>query len=370
MNVAFDLIDVTVSDPLREKGVIYVGQYGTSGYAIAAKGYICDFVTRGIPVSWTPLKFDDSELSDDNHYNILAKSTLNRKISNVGSVILHCTADLWPKYRVENVERFANKNIIGYTVWETSRLPENWSQYINDSVGEVWCPSQYNFQTFVDSGVKIPIRVVPHVFLRCDLPKREHIFVRPCAGDSLDADSNVFTFYNISEMNERKNVLGTLELYCKAFTKKDPVRLILKVHYKNYNIENVTYCISRISNLLHKYPDHAQVFVISRNLSETELLALHSIGDCYVSMTRSEAFGLTIFDAFNYGNKVVVPACGGQVDYLGKEYAGLVSYDLIDVKGMETFTHGYYMQGSQQWAEPNVDHAVDLMQKAVGNEFS
>ena len=67
----------------------------------------------------------------------------------------------------------------------------------------------------------------------------------------------------------------------------------------------------------------------------------------------------------NYGKKVIVTGYGGQVDYLGNNYSGLVSYKLVDVQNMDSFTHGYYMQGKQQWAAPNIDHAVELMRKVV-----
>lgn len=357
----FELVDIAIHDPLRERGVMYVGQYGTSGYAVAARGYICDFIMKGVPLVWNALRFDDSVLSDDNYYNILAKSAINRQLPDFRTIILHCTADLWPKYKLENSEKFSSRNIIGYTVWETSRLPIDWPKYINESVSEVWCPSRYNLQVFVESGVKIPIRIVPHVFLRCELPRREQVILKICAGNVVSSDNNVFTFYNISELNERKNVISLLEAYCKAFTKKDPVRLILKVHYKSYSAENLTYCVSKLTNTLRMFPEHAPVLLLCRNLSEHELLGLHSIGDCYVSLTRSEAFGLTIFDAFQYGKKVIVPGNGGQIDYLGSEHPGLVDYQIIDVKNMEGFTHGYYMQGQQQWAEPNIDHAVSIM---------
>ena len=365
MNKDFELVDVKVNDPLRSKGVMYVGQYGTSGYAIAARGYICDFIMKGIPVSWTPLKFDDSEMSDDNYYNVMAKTVLNKPLPEVSTIILHCTADLWPKYKEDNTEAFAHRNVIGYTVWETSALPTDWAKHINECVSEVWCPSAYNEQVFKSSGVTIPVRVVPHIFLKSDLPNRCHVVLKSCAREDIVPDPNVYTFYSISEFNERKNVPALLEAYCKAFTKKNNVRLVLKIHYQTYSPSNVKFCISKVTNVLGKYSDHAPVLLLSSNLSELELLAIHSLGDCCVSMTRSEAFGLTLFDAVNYGKKVIVPGYGGHVDYLGSTYAGLVDYTLEDVSGMENFSHGYYMQGNQQWAKPNIDHAVSLMRKVA-----
>lgn len=365
VNDGFDLIDIRINDPLRGKGVMYIGQYGTSGYAVAARGYICDFIMRGIPLFWIPLKFDDSQMSDDNYYNILAKTAINRQISEYHSIILHCTADLWPAYKKENPEKFTKKNVIGYTVWETDTLPDKWPSFINESVNEVWVPSTYNKTTFQNSGVKIPIRVVPHIFLRSDLPNPEFITIKTCSGTLLKTEPNTFTFYNISELNERKNVIALVEAYCKAFSKNDNVRLILKVHYKNYNTENVTYCVSKINKTLSNYKNHAPVYILTRNLTELEMLALHRIGDCCVSLTRSEAFGLTLFDAMNYGKKVIVTGYGGQVDYLGKNYPGLVDYSMKDVENMKDVSHGYYMQGKQQWAEPSVDHCVELMKLVV-----
>ena len=365
MNKNFELVELKVKDPLRSKGVMYVGQYGTSGYAIAARGYICDFIMKGIPLSWTPLRFDDSEMTDDNYYNLLAKTALNKQLSEISTIILHCTADLWPRYKEDNVKAFERRNVIGYTVWETSALPDGWAKHINDCVNEVWCPSGYNEQVFRASGVTIPIRIVPHVFLKNELPNRCHVVLSSCSKEIITGDPNVYTFYSISEFNERKNVSALLEAYCKAFSKKDPVRLLLKTHYKNYNSANLTFCISKVTNILDQYPDHAPVLLLCSNLSELELLAVHSVGDCYVSMTRSEAFGLTIFDAVNYGKKVIVPGHGGHVDYLGASYAGLVNYTLEDVAGMEDFSNGYYMQGKQQWAKPSIDHAVTLMRNVA-----
>jgi hypothetical protein len=75
---------------------------------------------------------------------------------------------------------------------------------------------------------------------------------------------------------------------------------------------------------------------------------------------------LTIFDAFNYKKRVIVTGHGGQVDYLGLNYSGLVDYKIVPVKGMEDFSHGYYMRGNQEWAEPSIEHAIELMRKMSG----
>jgi len=337
--------------------ILYIGQYGTSGYASAAKQYIADYVLKGIPVTWQPLKFDTSELHDDCYVNILAKSAINRKIQ-YDTVILHCTPDLWKRYITENDNVWKNKKIIGYTVWETNRLKPEWVDAIN-SVHEVWCPSTYNERCFIESGVIIPIKVVPHLFYKKKLPTESKI---------RELDDDRYTFYNISELNHRKNVLEMVDSFCAEFTYDDSVQLLLKLHYKDHSAANKEHCKNQIDGILSKYSNPPKVVVICDSLNEDRLLALHAHGDCYVSLTRSEGFGLTIFDAYNYGKRVIVTGYGGQLDYLGVQYSGLVNYTLVDVNNMESF-NGNYNHSDQLWAQPDVQHFRKLIRNCYENQL-
>lgn len=347
---------ITVKD--NNLSILYVGQYGTSGYATATKQYVADYVMRNIPVRWEPLYFDESKLDNNNYINILAKSAINKKIDEYNTVILHCTPDLWPQYIEKNKNNLIGKKIIGYTVWETNLLKPEWVDSIN-LVSEVWCPSFYNKEVFEKSGVTIPIKVVPHLFFRNTLPDKSNVAIR-------GAIDGYYTFYNVSEYNERKNIKELLETYCQTFTSGDRVQLILKTHYKDYLAVNVAHCKQEIDKILKKYPNHAHVLVLYDNLDENDLLNLHAYGDCYISLTRSEGFGLTIFDAYNYGKKIIVTGYSGYIDFLGKEHEGLINYKLINVDGMTTFNNNYNHNG-QLWAHPDLEHAKFLMKKNYTN---
>lgn len=342
----------------NEVSVLYVGQYGTSGYATATKQYVADYVMRNIPVRWEPLYFDESKLDNNNYVNILAKSAINKKIDSHNTVILHCTPDLWPQYLEKNKENLVGKKVIGYTVWETNILKPDWVKCINQ-VSEVWCPSSYNKEVFEKSGVTIPIKVVPHLFFRNELPEKSNISVR-------GAIDGYYTFYNVSEYNERKNINELLETYCQTFTSDDRVQLILKTHYKDYLAVNVAYCKQEIDKILKKYPNHAHIVVIYDNLDEYDLLKLHTYGDCYITLTRSEGFGLTIFDAYNYGKQIIATGYSGYIDFLGSDHEGLIKYDLINVTGMSTFNNNYQHK-DQLWAQPDLEHVKMLMKKFYDN---
>jgi len=363
MNVKLVPSVLTVVPKIPLKGVYYIGQYGTSGYASAAKGYLYHYFTNRIPITWEPLYFDNSRLSDDNFYDIIVKALINKPIAQHDMVIMHCTPDLWPKYWENKFKVLEGKIVNGYCTWETNRLPKDWVECMNNNVHEVWCPSTYNEQSFRESGVTKPIRVVPHIFLPEPLPDPTSVkIVDIRSGDRVEKDGR-YTFYTIGEFNIRKGIEDTIQTFCQAFGPDDPVRLILKIHYRSYSLENKMKCEELLANEIKKYPDHPPIIYLMESMTQNEILALHAIGDCYLALTKAEGFGLTIFDAFNYGKKIIATGYSGHLDFLGKSYEGLVRYKMGPVTGMSSFSSNYTEE--QSWAYPDLDHAIDLMRKAA-----
>jgi len=353
------IISVIPNIPI--KGLLYIGQYGTSGYASAARGYLYYYFANGIPVTWEPLYFDNSELSDDDIYDVVIKSLINKPINTIEMVIMHSTPDLWPGFWEEKTKLFSNKIVNGYCTWETNKLPKDWVKSINGYVNEVWCPSTYNELSFRESGVTKPIRVVPHIFLPKPLPNPETVRIIDTTDGNRISKDKIFTFYTIGELNIRKGIEDTIQAFCEAFKQKDPVRLILKVHLRNYSSGNKKKCESTIMDELKKYPNHPPVIGLFDHMTNNEILALHSIGDCYIALTKAEGFGLTIFDAFNYGKKIICTNYSGPLDFLGITYKGLVDCKIGPVIGMASFSSNYTEE--QMWAYPNIDHAIALMRE-------
>jgi glycosyltransferase involved in cell wall biosynthesis len=354
---------ITITPTIPITGVFYIGQYGTSGYASAARGYLYHYFVNEIPITWKPLYFDNSKLSNDDFYDIVIKSLIDKSLPNFEMVIMHSTPDLWPKFWKENSNAFKDKVVNGYCTWETNCLPKNWVKCINGYVNEVWCPSTYNKTSFEESGITKLIRVVPHIFLPYPLPNPENVKIVDIRNGDKIEKNNRFTFYSIGEMNARKGIEDIIKVFCESFCKKDPVRLILKVHYKDYSSENKKKCEDMIAEVLKSYSNRPPVICLLDNMSNKEILALHSIGDCYVGLTKAEGFGLTIFDAFNYGKKIIATGYSGHMDFLGKSFPGLVRYKIGPVSGMSVFSSNYTEE--QLWAYPDLDHAGQLMRKMV-----
>ena len=84
--------------------------------------------------------------------------------------------------------------------------------------------------------------------------------------------------------------------------------------------------------------------------------------DCFVSLHRSEGFGRGMAEAMYLGKPVIGTGYSGNLDFMNEENACLVRYKLKDVE------EGQYPYGEGQvWAEPDMDHAMYLMQKLLAD---
>ena len=81
-------------------------------------------------------------------------------------------------------ERKQFQTIIVNTVWETTRIPKRWVGPINQA-DAVCVPSLHNKQALRNSGIKIPIYLVPHgVHARSFTPRKKKLPSKKTGRDS------------------------------------------------------------------------------------------------------------------------------------------------------------------------------------------
>ena len=326
------------------KGIKYVCPCGTSGYAEAAKDYIIALYKyyKNIPLSVCHLKFDNSNCEGGKR-NKTIKPLIDKKIK-YNKLILHCTPEHWPKL----IEKFGGKDIeiIGMTVWETDKLHPDWVKWIN-LVDKVIVPCTWNKKVFINSGVTKPIEVIPHIYK--SLPKIK------CKIEGIEKGD--FVFYTIGQWTERKGTADTIKVYLNTFTKKDKVCLIVKTFKDNYNEDQKEIIRQWVQNIIKQYSNPAKIILITNELSDDQMAALHHLGNVYFSLCKSEGFGLGMFDAAGLGNPVIGTNYGGQTDFLR---LGLIDYKLIPVTEME---HIPWYLSEQNWAQPDLEQASQLMKE-------
>jgi glycosyltransferase involved in cell wall biosynthesis len=95
-----------------------------------------------------------------------------------------------------------------------------------------------------------------------------------------------------------------------------------------------------------------------RPLTRPELFQWWGTPDAYAQLHRAEGFGLPLAEAMCAGLPVVATGWSGNMDYMAEHSSLPVRYRLIDVADPQR----KYAASEGQWAEPDIEHAAELMQ--------
>jgi len=238
---------------------------------------------------------------------------------------------------------------IGYWAWELAEFPEEWATSLG-CVDEIWTPSQF-VRASVATRSPVPVRVVPH-----SLEQRTEVSVTV---DRIKFGLNpgIFVFLFIFDFHsylERKNPLGLIKAFKDAFGGRQDVELLVKSAHGDAHKEELS--------VVQKACAGANARLLDRVLSRAATLELMTSADCYISLHRSEGFGLTMAEAMMYGKPVIATGYSGNVDFMSDADSFLVPYRMVTIDR----THGPYKAG-YHWADPDLDYACDLMRYVESN---
>ena len=117
--------------------------------------------------------------------------------------------------------------------------------------------------------------------------------------------------------------------------------------------------LARVQEAAATHPD---IRVVDEFVAAEHVQALTALCDCYVSLHRSEGFGLTIADAMAYGKPAVATRYSGNLTFMDDENSYLVGAGLATVPpGIPNYPAG------SVWADPNLEEAAALMREVVEN---
>ena len=342
------------------KGVKYISFYGALGYFTAAKRYMLGLRNAGVPFTWTPMipgrswginlePFAGESIRDQE-----LDPFCNRKIE-YDTVIVHTVPEYYPIWS----EKEAGKIIIGMTVWETDRIPEHWLGPLH-KVHRLLVPTEWNKKIFRKCGITTSIDVVPHIFKDTTVESPEKTW---------EAESNEYTFYTIGTWTARKAIWNTIRSYLDAFTAHDRTVLIIKTTSRDFTKRSLLGQFKETKTtaqkIVNRYPNPAKIRLVTEELDEEEILQLHRRGDCYVSLCRSEGWGLGAFDAAGFGKPVIITGFGGQTEYLPEDLTYFVDYEIVPV--LDRIAAKSYSK-KQNWAKPSISHASQLMRYAFEHQ--
>jgi glycosyltransferase involved in cell wall biosynthesis/SAM-dependent methyltransferase len=243
---------------------------------------------------------------------------------------------------------FEGKRSIGVYAWEVDRVPSGWS-WAFDVVDEIWTYSTYVADILRRAAPRAPVARVP-------LPVRTPAPAGPPPDLGLPDRFTFLFLFDFYSTLQRKNPLGLIEAFKRAFRPGEGPQLLVKSFNGDYKPQR----LELVQNAAAEHPD---IHVVDRYLSTEDRDALVAGCDCYVSLHRAEGFGLTLAEALARGKPVIATGFSGNTDFMTAENSFLVDYALARV-GKD----GENYPPDGHWADPDLDHAAELMRRVYEDQ--
>jgi glycosyltransferase involved in cell wall biosynthesis len=245
---------------------------------------------------------------------------------------------------------FENKYNIGYWHWELPEFPDAWQEGFQ-FVDEVWVPSSFVANS-VAMNSPVPVVRIPHgIEVRFGINRDRSYYNIP------EHTFLFLTMYDIKSYQERKNPYAAIAAFKLAFDSNDrTVGLVIKVNSAKSG-ENE---LILLRQLVEGYEN---IYLITDILSREDTNALINVVDCYISLHRSEGFGLGLAEAMYLGKPAIGTNWSSNTDFMNNQNSCLVNYELIQIDK----DYGPYKAG-QLWADPDVEHASSFMKRLVSDE--
>lgn len=230
---------------------------------------------------------------------------------------------------------------IAFWLWELEEFPTEWIKYIT-LFDEIWTPSE-----FAGKGLKkvtnIPVKTMPY---HITVP-----FDRMCSRATFGLPENQFLYlvmYDSNSTGGRKNPLGAIEAYKKAFKQdaKD-CGIVIKINNARKKDKKI------LSEILSGY---SNVYFITDTLKKEEANSLIKSVDVFISMHRAEGFGLVMAEAMLLGTPVVATNWSANTEFMNEEAACMVKFRLIRNPKREIV----YKKGCI-WADPDITDAASYL---------
>jgi glycosyltransferase involved in cell wall biosynthesis len=213
---------------------------------------------------------------------------------------------------------------------------------------EIWTPSSYSQQAIAPIS-PVPVVTIPYAISLPELP----IYSRQQLGWT--DDTFVFLFiYDALSLAVRKNPQAVINAFTQAFDARDErVNLVIK---------SKGLAPAELAELQNLATNRDRIKIINDNFDLERINSMIYHCNCYISLHRSEGFGLTLAEAMFYGKPTIATNFSGNLEFMNCFNSLLVDYrpfqldrDVVDFKKGTT------------WAEPDLAVASNYMRQLVDN---
>lgn len=239
---------------------------------------------------------------------------------------------------------FKGKYNIGFWAWELEKFPP-YFQHNMELLDEIWVPSNFSLNAISQVSNKPVLRFLHSI----DIPPTTYTR----ADFNLPEDKIIYlTIFDYNSFIERKNPYATIEAFERAFEyNPSDVLLVIKTS-TGQNYQSIR------KELRDRIKDNKNIILIEEVLLREKLDGLMEICDVYISLHRSEGFGLTMAEAMFLAKPVIGTAYSANIEYMNAENSFPIPYTLIP-----TANNYIYSDLENVWANPDVERTATIMSK-------
>lgn len=227
---------------------------------------------------------------------------------------------------------------IAYPYWELPTAPSS-VRPIFDRFDAYWAPTTF-IRDMLTAEQSRPVRLIPQ-------PIR--LSPRPPPALTFEGPLRVLSFFDYDSVMTRKNPLGAVHAFMAAFpVVKSDVQLVIKARGSLR-----TEAQERLYEFIERDP---RIVIIDETLTREGMDALMASCHVFLSLHRSEGFGLGCAEALASGKIVVATNFGGPRDMITPATGYPVAF-----RPVRLAPDDYPESEGSYWAEPDVSHAAEIL---------
>jgi GT2 family glycosyltransferase/glycosyltransferase involved in cell wall biosynthesis len=229
---------------------------------------------------------------------------------------------------------------IGLWAWEVEDLPSSMAgseRYLD----EVWGISEFTAATLARSLTK-PVRAFPLPVVVPEVRRRTRAELGM-------PDGFLFLFcFDYDSVFRRKNPLAAVAAFRQAFGNRAGVVLYIKTTNAERHAEEAEALLAAVRG-------RANIVIRDAYVTSDDYFSMLDACDCYVSLHRSEGFGLTVAEAMALGKPVISTAYSSTLEFANESNSFPVPARIVDVGDAPPYPP------NSHWADPDIDAAAERM---------
>lgn len=252
--------------------------------------------------------------------------------------------------------RDGERHRISWTMMESDVVHPNMIRDLNLHFDELWTPTHWNLETFRESGLEIPGRVMPLGINPLVFRPTEPKPLPPCqllstsrAGEKEKPDGFVFLSLSLPSFRKGFDVLAAA--FEDAFAGDSSVSLVIATTFFSPNVPH----------LLALQSMKSRIYALTGSYTEHQMASLYSSFDAYVTASRGEGWNLPVCEAAACGLPVICPAATSHPEVVGGDAFMFHAEGSAPYLGAESVHEWYKGMPFTVFGKQSHDELVDLL---------